>query len=108
MDKWAIIIGAVLGTGGIGAILAFFVVPAPKRFESVEKRIAALEAEVSSLRVSNRFLTMGVTALTMHSDSMRAALLRHDPNAGIETAADVLKRVKANIDAMDAAEIKKQ
>ena len=101
MDKWLPVIVAVLGTGGFGTLLALFVVSPEKRFGSVEARIGKLETEVTNLRASNRFLTMGVSVLTMHSDALRAELLRLDPSAQIETAAAVLSRVKANVEAMD-------
>lgn len=103
MDKWIPVIIAVIGTGGFGTILALFIVSPEKRFGSVETRISKLENEVTVLRVSNRFLTMGVSVLTMHSDVLRAELMRLDPNSRIETAAEVLKRVKTNIEDMDTA-----
>ncbi len=104
MDKWAIILGALFGAGGFGGLLVYFVVPAPKKFDSFETRIKKLEDEVVRLRYSNRFLSLGLTALTMHSDALRTEIMRHEQGAVIETASEVLSRVRHNMDVMEGME----
>lgn len=104
MNEYLTAIVAILGGGGLVGVISLFVVPANRKYDSVQNEIAELRKEVETqrnelkdLRQLVRFLTSGVTALTMHSDSLRDAILRHDPQARIETAGEVLARVQKNI-----------
>lgn len=98
MDNIGVIIASLVGTGGLGAIIALFVVPASKKWESADTRLSRLEGEVSQLKVDALFLSSGVTALSYHSNGLRTIVLRHEPSLDVQTAEQVLKNVRENID----------
>lgn len=98
MDKLLPVIASIFGVGGIGAVLALFVVPASTKWKSADDRLTALERKVDDLEQANSFLKAGVTALSWHSDSLRDLALRHEPSLVIRTSQQVLDHVRNDID----------
>lgn len=107
MEGWKIVASILIAliTGGG---LAYLAAPGSERLafrrkdrDAILARLEALEKEVVSIRSTNRFLTAGITALVMHSDAMRAVVLRHEPTYDLKTAAQILAEARANLDGLD-------
>lgn len=93
MDNWIAIVGTLFGGGGLVAVLTLFIVPASKRHEEIQSRIAALEERVQGLEDANSKLTAAVAVLVQHDEMLRGHIKRLDPNAVVTSAEEVLERV---------------
>lgn len=90
---WILIAGSVFGGGTLVGALAYFISPASQRLAAKRK-----DAD------GRRLLTAGVIALGGWGDVLRDRVLQHEPNAAIDTSAQVLTRVRANLEALDSRE----
>lgn len=104
MNDWLPIVAGLLGAGGFGGIIAYFVAPASERLsfrrkdkEAIYAEIARLREDVDDLKESNRNLTAAVAVLIQHDESLRERILQLDPNAKIPTTEEILKRIGVSL-----------
>jgi len=97
LTPWSIIVAFISGAGGLGTLLALFVVPATKRNEDTQKRFADLERKIDKLTRSDANMRAIIVVL-IQRDEMHSSRLRvYEPNVIIESMSDLLKRLNLSL-----------
>jgi len=97
LTLWTAILAGLSGTGGIGALLALFIVPASKRHDDIQKRIAQLERQTARLQRSDANKGAIILVFIQRDETMVERLKQKDPTFVMEPMQEMLKRLNLSL-----------
>lgn len=91
--QWITVLASLGGVGGLGTLLALFVVPASKRYEKTQEEIKQMKAEIKQLRKSDNINRSVILLLIDREGQLIQRVLEKDPDFKMEPMSDLLKRL---------------
>lgn len=97
MDKWVLVITAIFGTGGLGALITLFVVPASTRNKEALEWRRKMERKVNRLTRSDAKMRAIIALLIQRDGAMVDRLRKYEPEAVIEPIQSLLERMNLSM-----------